>query len=95
MKYKVCFVLTSRADFSLALPIINEFKKDKKLKVSVISSGYLSGYKYGKKIDLIRKHIKKVDLEIKNFPKGDNADYITNSFAEGVFKFSKYFKAFS
>lgn len=92
MKYKVCFVLTSRADFSLALPIINEFKKDKKLKVSVISSGYLSGNKYGKKIDLIRKHIKKVDLEIKNFPKGDNADYITNSFAEGVFKFSKYFK---
>ena len=50
MKYKVCFVLTSRADFSLALPIINEFKKDKNLKVSVISSGYLSGKNMEKKL---------------------------------------------
>ena len=48
--------------------------------------------KYGKKIDLVKKHIKKVDFEIKNFPKSDTANNITDAFAEGVFKFSKYFR---
>ncbi len=55
MKYKVCFVLTSRADFSLAYPIIKEFKKNKNINVSLISSGYLSGKKYGNKINSIKK----------------------------------------
>ena len=58
MKYKICFAITSRADFSLAYPIINKFKKIKKFKISVVTSGYLSGKKYGKKIDLVKKKIK-------------------------------------
>ena len=62
MKYKICFALTSRADFSLAYPVINQFKRDSKFKVSVISSGYLSGKLYGKKIDLIKKKIKKISF---------------------------------
>ena len=32
MKYKICFAITSRADFSLAYPVIKEFKKIKLFK---------------------------------------------------------------
>ena len=92
MKYKICFALTSRADFSLAYPVINQFKRDSKFKVSVISSGYLSGKLYGKKIDLIKKKIKKIDLEIKNYPSQDTALSITHSLSEGIIEFSKYFE---
>ena len=55
MKLKICFILTSRADFSLAYPIIKQFKKNRKFKILVITSGYLSGKKYGNKIDLVKK----------------------------------------
>ena len=94
MKYKICFALTSRADFSLAYPVINQFKRNSKFKVSVISSGYLSGKLYGKKIDLIKKKIKKIDLEIKNYPSEDTALSITHSLSEGIIEFSKYFEKF-
>ena len=94
MKYKICFALTSRADFSLAYPVINQFKKYKKFKVSVISSGYLSGKLYGKKIDLIKKKIKNIDLEIKNYPSNDTALSITSALSEGITEFSKYFEKF-
>jgi GDP/UDP-N,N'-diacetylbacillosamine 2-epimerase (hydrolysing) len=92
MKLKICFALTSRADFSLAHPIISQFKKNKKFKILVITSGYLSGKKYGNKIDLVKKKIKKIDLEIKNFPLKDSAYFITKSLSDGILQFSKYFE---
>jgi|TARA_Y100000389_G_scaffold63668_1_gene59708 GDP/UDP-N,N'-diacetylbacillosamine 2-epimerase (hydrolysing) len=94
MKYKICFAITSRADFSLAYPVIKEFKKIKLFKTLVITSGYLSGNKYGKKIDLVKKKLKKIDLEIKNYPSKDTRYEITNALANGVLKFSKYFDKF-
>ena len=90
MKYKICFAITSRADFSLAYPIINKFKKVKKFKISVVTSGYLSGKKYGKKIDLVKKKLNKIDLEIKNFPKKDTDFEITKSLSDGILKFSNF-----
>ncbi len=92
MKLKICFALTSRADFSLAYPIIHQFKKNKKFRVSVITSGYLSGKKYGNKIDLVKKRIKKIDLEIKNYPLKDTAHFITKYLSDGILQFSNYFK---
>lgn len=89
MKTKICFAITSRADFSLALPLIKIFKKSKKFKVIVVSSGYLSGKKYENKISLIKKKIK-VDKEIKNYPLGDNALNITKSLSRGIFEFGIY-----
>ena len=94
MKYKICFAITSRADFSLAYPIIREFKKIRKFKVFVVTSGYLSGKRYGKKIDLIKKNLIKVDLEIKNFPKKDTDFAITNSISDGITSFSNFFNNF-
>lgn len=94
MKYKICFALTSRADFSLAFPIINQFKKNKKFKVLIVSSGYLSGKTYGKKINLIKKKVKKIDLEIKNYPSKDTALSISKSLSGGITQFSKYFEKY-
>ena len=94
MKYKICFAVTSRADFSLAYPIIREFKKIRKFKVFVVTSGYLSGKRYGKKIDLIKEKLNKVDLEIKNFPKKDTDFAITNSISDGITGFSNFFNNF-
>jgi GDP/UDP-N,N'-diacetylbacillosamine 2-epimerase (hydrolysing) len=91
MKYKICFTITSRADFSLAYPIINEFKKNKKFKILVVSSGYLSGKKYGSKIELVKQKIRKINFEIKNFPLKDNSHQITKSLSYGISKFSDFF----
>ena len=91
---KILFCITSRADFSLAYPIINQFKKDKRFEVSVVTSGYLSGKKYGKKIDILKKSLKKIDFEIKNYPLKDTDYFITKSFSDGVLKFSNYFQKY-
>lgn len=90
MKKKILFNVTSRADFSLAYPIIEEFIDYNKFKIYIVTSGYLSGKKYGKKIDLIKKKIKKIDYEIKNYPLKDNGKEITKSLADGVAKYSEY-----
>jgi GDP/UDP-N,N'-diacetylbacillosamine 2-epimerase (hydrolysing) len=90
MRNKICFTITSRADFSLALPIIKRFKKSKKFKIYLISSGYLSGKKYENKISLIKKKIK-IDKEIKNYPLKDNPLEITKSLARGISDFGNYF----
>ena len=91
MKKKICFNITSRADFSLAYPIIKEFKKNSDFKICLVCSGYLSGKKYGKKIDIVRRKLKKVDLEIKNYPLNDNSKEITKSLSYGIKEFSEYF----
>ena len=77
-KIKICFCITSRADFSLAYPVIKEFQSKKKFKIIVKTSGYLSGKKFGKKINLIRDKIN-VDYEIKNYPIKDDSFAITNA----------------
>jgi len=89
---KILFCITSRADFSLAYPIIKEFKNFKKFKILISTSGYLSGNKYGKKIKLIKDKIKKVDFEIKNHPLDDNSFEITKSLSKGILSFSNIFK---
>jgi GDP/UDP-N,N'-diacetylbacillosamine 2-epimerase (hydrolysing) len=91
MKTKICFAITSRADYSLALPIINQFKKTKKYKIFTVSSGYLSSRKYENKITIVKKKLK-IDKEIKNFPLQDTSLHITKALGIGIIEFAIYFK---
>ena len=84
-----------KSRFFVSISYYKEFKKIRKFKVFVVTSGYLSGKRYGKKIDLIKEKLNKVDLEIKNFPKKDTDFAITNSISDGITSFSNFFNNFS
>ena len=89
---KVCFIITSRADFSLALPVIRRFRLSKNLKIQVIISGYITKKKYGYPLEIIKKQIKKIDYIISNYPKKDDVNSISTAVSNGSAKFSSAFQ---
>ena len=92
MKINVCVVTGSRAEFGLLNPVMNEIKKSKKLKLSIVVAGAHFSRKFGNSIKEIKASGFKINEKIFSFKDGDQDHEIINSFSKTCDDFGKKFK---
>ena len=76
-KKKICFISSTRADYSLLLPLILKIKKDKLFTLQLIVTGSHLDKKYGNTINEIEKEKIKIDYKVKILDKNHIIDRLS------------------
>ncbi len=89
---KIGILTSSRADFGIYTPLINELYADKFFNVEIIAFGTHLSKKFGETYKQIEKSGFFVNHKIETLPKGDKPEDIAESIGDTIIKFSSFWK---
>ena len=92
MKYKICTITGSRADFGILEPLLMEIKNDKKLRLDLIITGSHVSRVFGSSIEEVKKKNFSTKNIIKIIKKKDDGLSILNQSAFLINQMSKKLK---
>ena len=87
---KIGILTSSRADFGIYFPLVNELWKDDFFKVEIIAFGPHLKKEYGYTIEEINKFGFEVKHKIETLTKNDGAVDISNNIGDAIIKFSNF-----
>ena len=87
---KIGILTSSRADFGIYTPLINELYNDNFFNVEIIAFGTHLSEKFGETYKQIEKSGFTVNHKIKTLPKGDKPQNISEAIGETIVKFSEF-----
>ena len=81
---KICVITSSRADYGLLYPLIQEIRSSPVLKLQLIVSGSHLSPEHGMTINFIHRDNLFVDFEVPIIQKSDSDLDINNAFSIGI-----------
>jgi GDP/UDP-N,N'-diacetylbacillosamine 2-epimerase (hydrolysing) len=85
---KVTVLTSSRAEYSIYLPLLNAMREDNYFDVSIIAFGTHTSIVYGHTVDAIKKDGFQISYELQTCPETDSSESIADSMGKTISEFA-------